>query len=76
MKHSVSITFMWADEPLPERVRRAAAHGFDRVELWDWRGEPIDEVAEACRETGVELAGFFGHSYGALCDPEQHDRVL
>ncbi len=76
MKHSVSIEFMWADEPLPERVRRAAAHGFDRVELWDWRGKPIDEVAAACRETGLELAGFFGHSYGALCDPEQHGRVL
>jgi hydroxypyruvate isomerase len=67
---------MWTDLPMPERVRRAAEHGFDRVELWDWRGEPIDEIAAVGHETGVGIAGFFGHSYGALCDPAQHDRVL
>jgi hydroxypyruvate isomerase len=74
--YSVSVKFMWADLPLPDRVRRAAAHGFDRVELWDWRGEDVDGLAEACAETGVEVAGFFGHSAGALCDPAQHDAVL
>lgn len=76
MKYSVSIKFMWADRPVPERARRAAAHGLHRVELWDWRGEDIDGLAAACRETGLEIAGFFGHSDGALCDPAQHDRVL
>jgi hydroxypyruvate isomerase len=76
VKYSLSIRFMWTEVPMPERARRAAAHGFDRVELWDWRGEPIDEVARACSESGIEIAGFFGHSYGALCDPAQHDRVL
>lgn len=76
MRYSVSLRFMWADLPLPERVRRAAAHGFDAVELWDWRGEDVDGCAAACRETGVELAGFFGHSYGGLLDPAQRDEVL
>lgn len=76
MKYSVSIRFMWTDLPMPERARRAAAHGFDRVELWDWRGEPIDEIADTCRDSAIEIAGFFGHSYGALCDPAQHARVL
>ncbi len=76
MRHSVSIKFMWGDLPLPERARRAGEHGFDTVELWDWRGEDIDGLATACRESGIEIAGFFGHSYGALCDPAQRGRVL
>ena len=76
MKHSVSIKFMWTELSMPERASRAAVHGFDSVELWDWRGEDIDGIAAACRDSGIEIAGFFGHSYGALCDPAQHDRVL
>jgi sugar phosphate isomerase/epimerase len=76
VKFAVSIKFMWGDMPLPERARRAAAHGFDRVDLWDWRGEDIDGLAEVCRETGLEIACVFGHARGALCDPAQHDDVL
>ncbi|MDQ3767166.1 MAG: TIM barrel protein [Actinomycetota bacterium] len=76
MKHSISLKFMWNDRELPERARRAAEHNFDMVELWDWRHEPIDELAAACRETGIEIAGFFGHSYGGLRDPSQRDEVL
>lgn len=76
MKHSVSIKFMWGDLPLRERAVRAAAHGFDAVELWDWRGEDIDGLAEACRGQGIEIAGFFGHSHGGLRDPSQRDEVL
>lgn len=76
MKHAVSIKFMWSDLPLPERARHAAGHGFDCVDLWDWRGEDIDGLAAACRETGLEIGCVFGHSWGALCDPAQHDAVL
>jgi hydroxypyruvate isomerase len=76
VKHAISIKFMWAELPLPERARRAAAHGFDRVDLWDWRGEDIDGLAEVCAETGLEIACVFGHARGALCDPAQHDEVL
>ena len=67
---------MWADLPLPERARRAAAHGFECVELWDWRGEDIEGLIGACRESGIEIAGFFGHSHGALVDPAQRKTVL
>jgi hydroxypyruvate isomerase len=76
VRHSVSIKFMWGDLPLRERAARAAAHGFDAVELWDWRGEDIDGLAEACRMEGIEIAGFFGHSHGGLRDPSQRDAVL
>jgi len=76
LRHSVSIKFMWADLPLPERARRAAAHGFTDVELWDWRGDDIDGLAEACRESGIAIAGFFGHSHAGLIDPAQRDTLL
>jgi hydroxypyruvate isomerase len=76
MKHSVSIRFMWSQLPLPERARRAAAGGFDSVELWDWRGEDVDGLADACSEAGIQIAGFFGHSRGGLADPSQHPEVL
>ena len=76
MRRSVSIKFMWADLPLAERARRAAAAGFDAVELWDWRGEPIDELAAACAGSGIAIAGFFGHSGGALIDPADRERII
>jgi hydroxypyruvate isomerase len=77
MKRSVSIKFMWADLPWPERIRRAAAAGFDRVEMWDWR-EPddIDELAAAAQESGIEIAGFFGHHQGGLANPDELELVL
>jgi len=77
MKRSVSIKFMWADQPWAERVRRAAAAGFDRVELWDWR-EPdnIDELGAVARDCGIEIAGFFGHHQGGLANPDDLDLVL
>jgi hydroxypyruvate isomerase len=77
MKRSVSIKFMWADLPWAERVRRAAAAGFDRVELWDWR-EPddIDELAAVAQESGIEIAGFFGHHQGGLANPDDLELVL
>jgi hydroxypyruvate isomerase len=77
MKRSVSIKFMWAELPWPERVRRAAEAGFDRVELWDWR-EPddIDELGVVARECGIEIAGFFGHHQGGVANPDELELVL
>lgn len=76
MKYSVSLRFMWANLPLADRARMAAKNGFHCVELWDWRDEDMDALAAACRETGIEIAGFFGHSHGGLCDPAQRGEVL
>ena len=76
MRHSVSIRFMWAELPLAERARRAASHGFDDVELWDWRGEDLDALDEARTDTGIGVAGFFGHSHAGLIDPAQRETLL
>jgi hydroxypyruvate isomerase len=67
---------MWSELPLDERARRAAAHGFDDVELWDWRGEDLDAFEAACAETGIGVAGFFGHSHAGLIDPAERETLL
>jgi hydroxypyruvate isomerase len=67
---------MWRNLPLAERAKAAANHGFNCVELWDWRGDDIDGLAAACRETGIEIASFFGHTKGGLCNPSQRGEVL
>ncbi|MDE0675458.1 MAG: TIM barrel protein [Acidimicrobiia bacterium] len=76
MKHSVSLQFMWADLPFEDRVRKAASHGFDQVDLWDWKDLDLYRLAETCRTEGVALGSFFGHRGSGLADPSQRDRVL
>jgi hydroxypyruvate isomerase len=73
VKHTLSVKFMWPEVSTADRIRAAARHGFDGVELWDWRGEDLDACVEAIRETGIELTAFFGHSRGGLADPGQID---
>lgn len=74
-KHTLSIKFVWPQASLADRARLAAGHGFDGVELWDWRGEDVDSCAVACHEAMIELTAFFGHSYGGLADPTQLDEL-
>lgn len=76
MKYSASIKFLWAGLPMPERARKAAQNGFDSVEFWDWRVEDMDALHAACRDSGIRIAGFFGHSAGGFRDPALHDIVL
>ena len=76
MRYSVSLQFMWTELSFPDRVRKAASHGFDQVDLWDWRDVDIDELGETCRAEGVALGGFFGHRQGGLANPAQHGQIL
>jgi len=75
MKYVLSVKFLWPDRPLADRARLAASHGFDGIEMWDWRDEDVDGCASACREAGIELTAFFGHSYGGLADPDQAEEL-
>lgn len=76
MRWSVSIQLMWDKLPFPDRVRAAAAAGFDLVDLWDSRTSDIDGVAAACRETGIGINGFFGTRDTQLCDRAARCEVL
>ena len=74
MRYSISLQFMWTDLSYPDRVRKAASHGFDQVDLWDWKDIGIDELGETCRTEGVVLGGFFGHRRGGLANRSFSDR--
>ena len=76
MQYSATLKFLWPELELPDRARKAAEHGFDTVDLWDWRGEDIDGLHEVCQAEGLRLGGFFGHTHGGLCDPSQRGELL
>lgn len=76
MRHSASIQFLWTDRPMPDRARAAADAGFDAVDLWDWRTIDIDALHRACRDCGIEIGGFFGHSSGGLRAPADREAIL
>lgn len=56
-RFSANLGFLWTDLPLPEAVRRAAAAGFDAVEMHFPFATPPAEVAAALKETGLPLLG-------------------
>lgn len=57
MRFSANLGFLWADRPLPDAIRAAAAAGFDAVEChWPY-ATPAAEVAAALAETGLPMLG-------------------
>lgn len=57
MKFSANLGFLWADRPLPEAIRAAAAAGFDAVEChWPY-DVPAADVLAALTETGLPMLG-------------------
>jgi 2-dehydrotetronate isomerase len=57
MRFSANLGFLWADRPLPDAIRAAAAAGFDAVEChWPF-ATPASEVAAALAATGLPMIG-------------------
>ncbi|MCR9126740.1 MAG: TIM barrel protein [Rhodobacteraceae bacterium] len=57
MRFSANLGFLWADRPLPDAIRAAAAAGFDAVEChWPY-DTPAGAVVAALRETGLPMLG-------------------
>ncbi len=57
MRFSANLGFLWADRPLPDAIRAAAAAGFDAVEChWPYDVPPTD-VRSALLETGLRMLG-------------------
>ena len=57
-RFAANLGFLWAELPLAERIRRAAAAGFDAVELHDdAQRAPLEETRAALSETGLPLLG-------------------
>lgn len=57
MKFSANLGFLWADLPLAEAIRAAAAAGFDAVEChWPY-DQPRSDVIAALSDTGLPMLG-------------------
>lgn len=50
--------FTEAGDATADRIRAAAAHGLDAVELWGWREKDLDAIEAALGETGMTLLSF------------------
>lgn len=54
---SANLGFLWADRPLPQAIRAAAAAGFDAVECHFPFSEDREAVLDALSETGLPMLG-------------------
>jgi hydroxypyruvate isomerase len=61
---AVCAEMVFLDLPFAERVRRIAELGFE-VEIWNWAGKDIDELAK----TGATFSSMTGYLTGTLGDP-------
>lgn len=74
MKLSPCIEWIFGEEhaALPDRIRAAAAAGYEHAEFHLWRDKDMAGVAEALAETGVSLTGFCVDPRRSIVDPAQH----
>ncbi|SDO69291.1 hydroxypyruvate isomerase [Klenkia soli] len=54
---NIELLFSEAGPDLADRVRAAAAAGFDAVEMWQTSTRDVPAIAAALRETGVSMTG-------------------
>jgi hydroxypyruvate isomerase len=58
VKFCANVSILFKDAPFLERFERAAAAGFTAVEFWWPAGERLDEVEDAIRSAGLQVALF------------------
>ena len=78
MQLSPCIEWIFGEEhaALPDRIRAAAAAGYEHAEFHLWRDKDMAGVAEALAETGVSLTGFCVDPRRSIVDPAQHAEFL
>lgn len=66
-----------AEHPdVTDRFRAAQADGFDAVDMWLWRDKPIDAIAAAVADTGVQVFSLCADPRASLVNPAEHATVL
>lgn len=68
--------FTEAGDDTAARIRAAAAHGLDAVEIWGWRDKDLDAIHAALDETGVTLLSMIVDPQLQLVDPSTHDEYI
>lgn len=78
--NSLAVNMEWlfeeAGDDTADRIRAAAAHGIDAVEIWGWRDKNVDTIKAALDETGVTLLSLIVDPKLDLTDPANHDEYL
>jgi len=82
LRFAANLSMLWTDRPFAERFERAAAAGFDTVELW-WPGpDAARQLPELCsrHRLGLALLNFDGGDMaagerGLANDPERHEQL-
>jgi len=73
---NVELLFRELGPRYDDRIRAAAADGFDAVEFWWWRGKDLTSIETALRSTGTALHCLCTDPMGELVDPRTHDRFV
>lgn len=78
MKLSANIELLFAETgpDYGERVRAAAAAGFDAVDIWWQSNKDLPALRRALDDTGVSLTTLVVEGYSDLPDPTTHDAFL
>ena len=77
VRYAANVEMWWRNLPFIDRIHAAADAGFDAIEFWPWRGKNIEEIAQVCKERGIEVAQFtaWGFSPG-MNNPKNHDAFV
>lgn len=68
--------FTEAGDSTADRIRAAAAHGIDAVEIWGWRDKDVEAIRIALDETGVTLLSLIVDPQLQITDPSTHEQYL
>ena len=78
-RFSANTGFLWTDRPFPDRLRAAAAAGFDAVEFHDEaQRHDLPEIRDILQETGLPVCGLnlrMGDTAGCAALPGAEDQA-
>ncbi|MBM3812620.1 MAG: TIM barrel protein [Acidimicrobiia bacterium] len=69
MIRSLCLEMIYGELPFCERIRAAAAAGYEAIEFWDWRNKDLAEVAAVTRGVGLPVAAFSGNRRHTMANP-------
>ena len=76
MFFSVCTEMIYPGERVEDRTAEVAAHGFDRIDIWNWRTKDQDALERQMRARGVALNSFSGQSRSSTSVASEKGRFL
>lgn len=76
MKASVCIEMIYTEYPFLDRIKLAAAQGYDAVEFWNWDVKDMQVIKETAAEAGIEIATFQSNLGGTLIHPGHRESFI